>query len=159
MCDSRSITFFNTLTILKLKKLLLFIINNKIMELEYLTDRLIGKMVGGAITSLDGYIWSATPGFYDYEDDLPQMGLESCFEKNSYAKTYGIYFRNSLYLLTSCTENMIIAQNYEQSFVFSKCKRCIVLGYVDDQYPLDECVKAITELADMLRESNLEEYF
>ena len=127
------------------------------MDLETLLRILIGRVTGGAIVGLDGHVWASTPGFYDYQNELVQMRLNSCFNVNADAKIFGLCFRNELYLLTRCTDETVVAQNYGKAFSFAKCKRCIVFGFVDDLRDLSECLAAVKETAKSINEKGIED--
>ncbi|OHT10384.1 profilin [Tritrichomonas foetus] len=121
------------------------------MNFLKLTDSLLGNVTGGAIIGFDGGIWAATPGFYGNHSELSRF--ESAFSPNSDAKLKGIHFMNDLYMITKCEENVFIAQNSTRGLVAAKCENCIVVGFHDELIPFVNCLKAVTSLANRLRNS------
>ena len=125
-------------------------------DLLHLSDKLIGKTTGGAITNPYGCIWVSTPGFQECAKDLQQINFESCFNPKSRERTFGIYFRNDLYLFTKCTDDTVIAENLNHGICLSKCKNCFVFGFANGEISLKDCVEAVIGLADEIRNSDLD---
>lgn len=116
-----------------------------------MTDRLIGRMTGGAIIGFDGGIWASTPGFYG--NPIEFSVIAAAFQPQSDAKYKGLQFQGDLYVITSlaCNNNVIVAQKSSSSLIVAKCINCLVLGYHDEQMSFSECFNAVTELAQALR--------
>jgi hypothetical protein len=125
------------------------------MALLTVTDCLIGKVTGGVITGLDGGIWSSTPGFYGNPMEFANMA--NAFEPNSNARYKGIIFQNELYVITSIDDQSIVAQRSNHSLIMLKCPECLVIGFHDEQMPYNKCFQAISDLAQRLRSSELDE--
>lgn len=115
------------------------------------TDSLIGKVTGGAVIGWDGGIWATTPGFYGNPSEFATIA--SAFSPNSEAAYKGIYFQGELYVITSITDDTIVAQKSSHSIVASRCRKCIVVGFHDDQMSFEKCFNAVCELAQSLRDS------
>lgn len=119
------------------------------MSFHKMTDRLIGRMTGGAIIGFDGGIWASTPGFYG--NPIEFSAIAAAFQPQSDAKYKGIQFQGDLYVITSLTDDIIVAQKSSSSLIVAKCINCLVLGYHDEQMSYSECYQAVTELARDLR--------
>lgn len=126
------------------------------IDILRLSDNLIGKTTGGAITNRYGCVLASTPGFQECAKDLQQIDLETCFNPKSRERTYGIYFQNDLYLFTRCTDETLIAENLNHGICLSKCKNCFVFGFVNEEISLKDCVEAVIGLADEIRNSDLD---
>ncbi|KAK8883008.1 profilin, required for normal timing of actin polymerization in response to thermal stress [Tritrichomonas musculus] len=119
------------------------------MSFHKMTDCLIGQMTGGAIIGFDGGIWASTPGFYG--NPMEFYLIAAAFQPQSDAKYKGLQFQGDLYVITSLTDDIIVAQKSSSSLIIAKCINCLVLGYHDEQMPYNECYQAVTELAQILR--------
>jgi hypothetical protein len=124
------------------------------MTVLTLTDSLIGKVTGGAITGLDGGIWSATPGFYPNPTEFAK--IVTAFKPNSDAPYKGITFQGEPYILTMITEDALVAQRSNHAVIIAKCPRCLVFGFHDEQMPYAKCFQAVSELAARLRTPEME---
>ena len=117
-----------------------------------LTDSLIGKVTGGAVIGLDGGIWATTPGFYGNPSEFAT--LASAFNPNSEAAYKGIDFQGELYVVTSLSDDTLVAQKSSQSLVAARCQKCIVVGFNDDPMSFEKCVNAVNMLAESIRSSD-----
>jgi hypothetical protein len=124
------------------------------MALLTLTDVLIGKVTGGAVIGLDGGIWSATPGFYGNPVEFAKIA--TAFKPNSDAPYKGMTFLGELYVITSISEDTIVAQRSNHSLVVTRCQKCLVIGFHDEQVPYTKCFQAVNDLAARLRTPEME---
>jgi hypothetical protein len=59
---------------------------------------------------------------------------------------------NELYVITTITDDLIIAQRANHSVVIAKCPRCLVIGYHDEHMPFATCFASVSRLASDLRD-------
>ena len=123
------------------------------MSLLQYTDSLIGKVTGGAICGFDGSIWSATPGFYGDSSEFRKF-IDS-FNPRSPISYNGLRFQNENYVITSITDQKLIAQKSSSHVICIKCPKCYVIGYHDELIPPDICYNALDILAQALSTSPL----
>ena len=121
-----------------------------------LTDSLIGSVTGGAVIGLDGGIWATTPGFYG--NPLEFAAIAMAFTPGSDAPYHGIVFQNELYVVTSMTDSVIVAQKSNHNLVAAKCNKCVVVGYHEDQASFNKCYDAVIRLAEMLKEKTIDDF-
>lgn len=100
---------------------------------------------------LDGGIWATTPGFYGNPSEF--AALASAFDTNSEAAYKGIDFQGELYVITSLTDDVVVAQKSNHSLVAARCQKCIVVGFNDDQMAFEKCFSAVNMLAESIRSS------
>ena len=118
------------------------------MSLFTVTDSLIGKVTGGAIFGPDGGIWSATQGFYGNQKEF--SAFATAFLPNSDALYKGLTFQNELYVVTSVSKEIVVAQKNNTHLVIANCNRCFVAGFHDEQISFSTCYDAIASLANAI---------
>lgn len=125
------------------------------MSMLKMTDTLIGHVTGGAVIGLDGGIWATTPGFYG--NTIEFGALAAAFAPKSDAPYRGVEFQGERYVITSLTDDVIVAQKSSHGLVAAKCNKCIVIGFHDDQMSANKCYEAVTRLAATLRERSIDD--
>jgi hypothetical protein len=126
------------------------------MSLLKLSDPLMGKVTGGAVTALNGTIWSTTPGFYGNPREFARIA--TAFKPNSEPYCKGITFQGEAYLITAIDSDLIVAQHSNHSLVVAKCPKCLIFGFHDDRIPYAKCAQAVSELAAHFRASNMDAF-
>ena len=117
------------------------------MSLLRLTDQLIGHVTGGAVFGPDGGIWSATPGFYGIQSEFSSYS-DAFLNRNSNVLYSGIEFLCEPFIVTSFSDELLIAQKSSYSVIIMNCeKRCFVIGFHDEQIPFERCYNAVKTLA------------
>jgi hypothetical protein len=114
-----------------------------------LTHSLIRKVTGGAVIGPDGGIWSTTSRFYGNHNEFSM--LTTVFKSQSDASYKAISFQNKLYVITTATDDVIIAQRSNHSIVIVKCLRCFVVGFDDDKISFSKCFDAFSQLTASLQ--------
>jgi hypothetical protein len=125
-----------------------------LMSLLKLSDPLIGKVTGGAVTGLNGTIWSTTPGFYGNPKEFAKIAM--AFKPNSECHCKGIPFQGETYLITVIDGDIIVAQHSNHSLVVAKCPKCLIFGFHDDRIPYAKCAQAVSDLAARFRTSDMD---
>jgi profilin len=124
------------------------------MALLKLTDSLMGKVTGGVVIGLDGGIWATTPGFHG--NPAETAVIAQAFFPHSGASYSGLTFQKDVYVITTNSPDLIIAQRSGHDLIIAKCPRCIVVAFHDEQLTYAKCYEAVMALAERLRSPEFE---
>jgi profilin len=127
------------------------------MSILKLTDSLVGKVTGGAVIGLDGGIWATTPGFYG--NPAETAVIAQAFAPKSSAPYQGLALQKDLYVITTMTPDLIIAQRANHDLFVARCPRCFVIAFRDEQMNFAQARDAVLSLAETLRAPEFEAQF